>query len=107
MWKLGEEKSKANAKTENVGSKKSMLALIILWMFADNGIFDETVFWLQDRLMTYQDSGFSEEDHQDHQVTTCLMKTPSGSIYIQPTSKITMIIDITIKDNDKHNPAHK
>ena len=41
---------------------------------------------LQDRLMTYQDSGFSEED-QDHQVTTCLMKTPSGSIYIQPTSK--------------------
>ena len=45
------------------------------------------VFLLQDRLMTYQDSGFSEED-QDHQVTTCLMKTPSGSIYIQPTSKI-------------------
>ena len=44
------------------------------------------VFLLQDRLMTYQDSGFSEED-QDHQVTTCLMKTPSGSIYIQPTSK--------------------
>ena len=46
------------------------------------------VFLLQDRLMTYQDSGFSEED-QDHQVTTCLMKTPSGSIYIQPTSKTT------------------
>ena len=106
MWKLGEEKNKANAKTENVGSKKSMLAHIILWMFDDNGILDKTVFWLQDRLMTYQDSGFSEED-QDHQVTTCLMKTPSGSIYIQPTSKITMIIDIIIKDNDKHNPAHK
>jgi len=43
-----------------------------------------TVF--KDRLMTYQDSGFSEED-ADHQVTTCLMKTPSGSIYIQPTSQ--------------------
>ena len=40
----------------------------------------------QDRLMAYQDSGFSEED-ADHHVTTCLMKTPSGSIYIQPTSK--------------------
>ena len=41
--------------------------------------------------MTYQDSGFSEED-QDHQVTTCLMKTPSGSIYIQPTSELVMVI---------------
>ena len=40
----------------------------------------------QDRLMSYQDSGFSEED-PDHHVTTCLMKTPSGSIYIQPTSE--------------------
>ena len=38
------------------------------------------------RMMNYQDSGFSEED-PDHHVTTCLMKTPSGSIYIQPTSK--------------------
>ena len=37
--------------------------------------------------MSYQDSGFSEED-QDQHVTTCLMKTPSGSIYIQPTSKL-------------------
>ena len=45
----------------------------------------------QDRLMTYQDSGFSEED-QDHQVTTCLMKTPSGSIYIQPTSELVMVV---------------
>jgi hypothetical protein len=34
----------------------------------------------------YQDSGFSEED-ADLQVTTCLMKTPSGSIYIQPTDQ--------------------
>ena len=41
--------------------------------------------------MTYQDSGFSEED-QDHQVTTCLMKTPSGSIYIQPTSELVMVV---------------
>ena len=41
--------------------------------------------------MTYQDSGFSEED-QDHQVTTCLMKTPSGSIYIQPTSELVMMV---------------
>ena len=37
--------------------------------------------------MSYQDSGFSEED-PDHHVTTCLMKTPSGSIYIQPTSEL-------------------
>ena len=36
--------------------------------------------------MSYQDSGFSEED-ADHHITTCLMKTPSGSIYIQPTSE--------------------
>ena len=43
--------------------------------------------------MTYQDSGFSEED-QDHQVTTCLMKTPSGSIYIQPTSELVMVVVI-------------
>ena len=41
--------------------------------------------------MTYQDSGFSEED-QDHQVTTCLMKTPSGSIYIQPTSELVVVV---------------
>ena len=41
--------------------------------------------------MTYQDSGFSEED-QDHQVTTCLMKTPSGSIYIQPTSELVVAV---------------
>jgi len=40
----------------------------------------------KDRMMSYQDSGFSEEDG-DHQVTTCLMKTPSGSIYIQPTNQ--------------------
>ena len=41
--------------------------------------------------MAYQDSGFSEED-ADHHVTTCLMKTPSGSIYIQPTSKCVLQI---------------
>ena len=40
--------------------------------------------------MAYQDSGFSEED-ADHHVTTCL-KTPSGSIYIQPTSKCVLQI---------------
>ena len=69
---------------------------------------------LQDRLMTYQDSGFSEED-QDHQVTTCLMKTPSGSIYIQPTSKMvpffTYIIDniqiLETRISITITPAHK
>ena len=43
--------------------------------------------------MAYQDSGFSEED-ADHHVTTCLMKTPSGSIYIQPTSEYETTVDI-------------
>ena len=31
--------------------------------------------------VNYLDSGYSEED-QDQQVTSCLMKTSSGSIYI-------------------------
>ena len=57
--------------------------------------------------MTYQDSGFSEED-QDHQVTTCLMKTPSGSIYIQPTSKTYFqLINVRNRIELKHlHPAH-
>ena len=45
--------------------------------------------------MAHQDSGFSEED-ADHHVTTCLMKTPSGSIYIQPTSRFLTNFPITL-----------
>ena len=36
--------------------------------------------------INYLDSGYSEED-ADQQVTSCLMKTSSGSIYIPPSKK--------------------
>ncbi len=34
--------------------------------------------------VNYLDSGYSEEDN-DQQITSCLMKTSSGSIYIPPS----------------------
>ena len=34
--------------------------------------------------VNYLDSGYSEEDPTEQQVTSCLMKTSSGSIYIPP-----------------------
>lgn len=40
--------------------------------------------------VNYLDSGYSEED-QDQQVTSCLMKTSSGSIYI-PGSKFSLML---------------
>ena len=35
--------------------------------------------------INYLDSGYSEEGDADQQVTSCLMKTSSGSIYIPPS----------------------
>ena len=35
--------------------------------------------------LNYLDSGYSEEGDVDQQVTSCLMKTSSGSIYIPPS----------------------
>ena len=35
--------------------------------------------------VNYLDSGYSEEDADQQQVTSCLMKTSSGSIYIPPS----------------------
>ena len=37
--------------------------------------------------VNYLDSGYSEEDADQLQVTSCLMKTSSGSIYIPPSKK--------------------
>lgn len=37
--------------------------------------------------VNYLDSGYSEED-AEQQVTSCLMKTSSGSIYIPPSMKL-------------------
>ena len=39
--------------------------------------------------MNYLDSGYSEEGDVDQQVTSCLMKTSSGSIYIPPSKYFT------------------
>lgn len=38
--------------------------------------------------VNYLDSGYSEEDN-DQQITSCLMKTSSGSIYIPPSKLLT------------------
>lgn len=36
--------------------------------------------------MSYQDSGYSEDDPEHQIVTTCLMKTASGNLYMQPSN---------------------
>ena len=42
--------------------------------------------------VNYLDSGYSEEDPSEQaNVTSCLVKTSSGSIYIPPSNNFTMI----------------
>ena len=41
--------------------------------------------------INYLDSGYSEEGDVDQQVTSCLMKTSSGSIYIPPSKYFTAV----------------
>ena len=46
--------------------------------------------------INYLDSGYSEED-ADQQITSCLMKTSSGSIYIPPSKFLGTVGLIFIK----------
>ena len=48
--------------------------------------------------VNYLDSGYSEEDPSEQaNVTSCLVKTSSGSIYIPPSKYIWMVMIIVSK----------
>lgn len=48
--------------------------------------------------VNYLDSGYSEEDPNE-QVTSCLMKTSSGSIYIPPSEYIHIFESLTLNQS--------